>query len=237
MTPNLFWISPISASSQQYVKWYGIYRTANTADIKKMHIGDQLCHRFDQDGATVLNDNEAIGPNDNTLVTCKVADDQEGGLFNVTLRSTAGNPRQLDSLTEYTSDGKTPFQFRVVPKITSVSSNAGSLKGQDLEIKGFGFSSDKSTVNVDAGGRTCAVTSATSTLIQCRVQDGPTTTFDPATSAGQFVSGTGITFQRFNLANTGLSNSDVLRTKYLAGASYFDDKILQNGKLSELEVL
>jgi len=63
-TPNLFWTTPISATPQQFVKWYGIYRASNTADIKKMHIGDQLCHRFDQDGATVLNDNEPISPND-----------------------------------------------------------------------------------------------------------------------------------------------------------------------------
>lgn len=93
VTPNLFWTSPISASPQQYVRWYGIYRSANTADIKKMHIGDQLCHRFEQDGATVLNDDQPIDPNALVLVTCKVADDQEGGLYNLTLRSTAGNPR------------------------------------------------------------------------------------------------------------------------------------------------
>lgn len=127
----------------------------------------------------------------------------------------------------------------MVPKITAVSSNAGSLKGQDLELQGLGFSSDPSTVSVNAGGRSCKVTESSSTNIKCRVEEGATTSYDSSATAtpGQFVSGTGITFKKYNLTDTGLNYTEVFRAKYITNSTYFDDKLLLSGRMSELEEL
>lgn len=80
------------------------------------------------------------------------------------------------------------------------------------------------------------VKEASQSAVKCRVEAGETTQFD-ANIKGQFVSGTGVNFQYFNLMNTWLNYSDPFRTKFINEPSYFSDKVLNTGKMSELEAL
>jgi len=72
-----------------------------------MNIGDSLCHRFEQDSFTVLNDDTALDYNAWNFVPCQVAEDMTGGLYNLTLRTRAGYPRQYNYAWQLSADTKT----------------------------------------------------------------------------------------------------------------------------------
>jgi hypothetical protein len=71
-----------------------------------------------------------------------------------------------------TSPAGVPYSLAVTPSVASVFPNAGSLAGGTvISIRGSGFSPNISTLTVFAGGRTCAVLSATAELIVCRTEE------------------------------------------------------------------
>lgn len=80
----------------------------------------------------------------------------------------------MHSTRNLNADGSQAYQLLVVPEITEVSSNSGWNQGQTLTIKGRGFGFDTDTVDVTAGGLTCAVKSVKNDEIKCDVAAGTT---------------------------------------------------------------
>ncbi len=65
-------------------------------------------------------------------------------------------------------DNKEKFQFVVLPLVNSTT-QSGSINGQDLLIKGTGFSLNLVDVSVEVDGVACKVMSSTFTEIRCRL--------------------------------------------------------------------
>ena len=62
------------------------------------------------------------------------------------------------------------YDFRCIPQITAVGSNIGSPKGQILNIQGFGFSNNITSLKVIAGDYPCTVLTADLYSITCKVE-------------------------------------------------------------------
>lgn len=54
------------------------------------------------------------------------------------------------------------YEERIVPRITSMSSNSGSISGQLINLKGVGFSRALSSYNCTISGQNCKVKSVIS---------------------------------------------------------------------------
>jgi hypothetical protein len=90
-------------------------------------------------------------------------------LVTATIRSDeVGDTKRMPFFGAYTIDGK-GYDFACVPKITSISSNIGSVSGQVIVIKGSGFSNILAEVSVTADEIECKVISSTTNEIKCEV--------------------------------------------------------------------
>ena len=102
-------------------------------------------------------------------------------MHNFTVHSLVGDAeKDPDSFGFTLEDGKA-YGFRLVPEITKVSNNKGSINGQIITLDGYGFSKFSNEIKVKVGGVDCLIQSASLTSITCEVKETPDATA-PATS-------------------------------------------------------
>ncbi len=90
-------------------------------------------------------------------------------MVSATIRSDeVGDTKKMPFFGAFTIGGE-GYDFACVPKITSVSSNIGSVSGQIIVIKGSGFSNIPEEVSVTADEIACRVISSTVNEIACEV--------------------------------------------------------------------
>lgn len=70
----------------------------------------------------------------------------------------------------------------MLPIITSINTNEGSLKGNELVVNGSGFGIEKKIVQVFVGGKNCELKELDKYSIKCSLKEGATAT--PASNVG-----------------------------------------------------
>jgi hypothetical protein len=90
------------------------------------------------------------------------------------------------------------------------TTHAGSINGQELTIKGTGFSLDKADVSVSVDGVNCAVSESSFTEVKCKLAPKTTQSAKLVTNATlanlTYNSGVGFLYQRYNTGSISLAN-------------------------------
>lgn len=97
------------------------------------------------------------------------------------------------------------YEHTVLPAISSVSPSSGAMIGQDIVIKGSGFSLTKSKIAVSVDGVDCAVSASSLTEISCRVaakqpSNSAQLASNSASPVNNYLSGTGFKYERYNIS-------------------------------------
>lgn len=114
------------------------------------------------------------------------------------------------------------------------TTRSGSIEGQDLVIKGTGFSLNKTDVSVEVDGVKCAVTESTFTEVKCRLEKKTTQsanlTSNSATPTNTYVSGSGFFYQRYSVAS--ISPQTITKFKELLDTNKMNISTLQDSYVS-----
>ena len=95
------------------------------------------------------------------------------GFHTSVVHTLAGDAEKVPDFYVYRfTDGKR-FDFVCNPTIHNISNNVGSLKGQIINIRGYGFSENITDVKVVAQGVPCKVLETSLYEISCEVQESP----------------------------------------------------------------
>jgi hypothetical protein len=96
-----------------------------------------------------------------------------------------------------------PYEFVVVPTVSSVLPKNGSIIGEQMTIKGSGFpvnNKDKEKVKVTVDNTDCQIVQTSANEIRCNLEKKANTSskLNPAeTSASAYISGSGFKYLRF----------------------------------------
>lgn len=114
------------------------------------------------------------------------------------------------------------------------TTRSGSINGQDLVIKGTGFSLDKSDVSVEVDGVPCAVSESTFTQVKCKLARKTTQsanlTSNSATPTNTYISGSGFFYQRFSINS--ISPQTITKFKDLLETNKINASTLQDSYVS-----
>lgn len=126
----------------------------------------------------------------------------------------------------------------MLPAVSSVTPSSGALIGQDIVIKGTGFSLDKTKISVSVDGVNCAISSSTLTQIACRVASKqPTDSAQLSSNSGSpvnnYISGVGFKYYRYNIS--GLVNRNIGGFKAAVNAGSAELTLIESGHIAELE--
>lgn len=134
------------------------------------------------------NEAETLDPNAIISLKCLLPPDLEGGVFKIVeMQTSAGLATKKNSLNSLqlpydyrqgfvantiTSTSWEPYyNFRLIPTVSSVSSNIGSLLGQRLTVYGSGFSEKRERISVFlSSGETCEISSVELNQIHCTIK-------------------------------------------------------------------
>ena len=166
-TPQLAYMIPFAANPGDEINYYGKPVVSTSTDIDFIKIGDFRCDASDQ------NEFDAVTfSSGNNQAPCNVSTMLEAGYYPVTEKSknNTGYAKVLNTAYNFKFDGE-PYNFAVVPKISSISNNVGSSQGQIITVKGVGFSSSEQN-SVSVASIPCTILSQSSTEIQCELQAG-----------------------------------------------------------------
>jgi hypothetical protein len=137
-----------------------------------------------------------------------VAPDEAGGYYNVTEWVTPGYATKAARLEYGSISQNTSYEFIVQPTVTGLSSNTGGQAGQTLTINGTGFSINPAQVSVQVAGLPCTVVISSPYQVVCTVAPSPaSSTFGllPTTTTGTqvngFISGSGLSYTRYDITN------------------------------------
>lgn len=125
----------------------------DAGDFIGFWVGTELCDYFD-----IVQDTVPYGSR--ARMMCYQSKVQEAGLYNVSEHVVAGWSQKSPSLRK-ASLSNIYYEHTVLPAISKVSSNQGSIHGQQLVISGTGFSNNKNNLTVKVGGVNCEVISST----------------------------------------------------------------------------
>lgn len=132
-----------------------------------------------------------------------------------------------------TSNNKERFQFVVLPLVNDTT-RSGSINGQDLVIKGTGFSLNKTDVSVEVDGVPCTVSESTFTQVKCRLQKKTTQsanlTSNSAAPLNTYISGSGFFYQRYSISS--ISPQTITRFKDLLDTNKINASTLQDSYIS-----
>ena len=121
------------------------------------------------------------------------------------------------------------YQFVVLPLVNQRTSS-GSKYGQNLEIKGTGFSLDPSKLTVSVDGVKCDVSESTLISIKCRLAEKKAETSllstNSATPSNQYNSGSGFFYQRYNLSTINDISPRNIK-KLIDAGTLGEDKIIE----------
>lgn len=176
-TPKLYSVYPRSGSPTEFVKYMGIHRVTSLSDGStdptlfqvssvELKIGEKICTRIDLM-------EPPINANSLQPVTCNIANDAEGGYYNVTEWTTPGYAQKSTKMLYGSVSNQLSYEFIVQPLVKGVSAHSGGSQGRSISIQGSGFSTDINKISVTVAGLPCTVTSSSSTNIDCIV--GPDT--------------------------------------------------------------
>ncbi len=137
-----------------------------------------------------------------------------------------GYQRNHYNLMQFTSERK-PYTYKVVPQLVSVSTNKGSIWGNELLIQGNSFGEEKSQVKVQVGGVECRVNEVTNSWLKCSLRPD-----DQPLSTEKVQLPQGISYQKYNSKNTNTIRNSILND---AGNSIKAD-LLEEGNLGNFEI-
>lgn len=169
-TPYLYTVFPSVSfgGGGTLLNWYGTHRIINLGgdkdmgDVYGLYIGDSICNRFG-----IFQDD--IAPNSNQFIQCFQPALQKAGKYSLSEYLVPGRSASWDLSWKATFDNKERFQFVVLPLVNATTSS-GSIYGQDLVIKGTGFSPNTSEIKVSVDGVNCNVFQSTLTSINCKLE-------------------------------------------------------------------
>lgn len=124
---------------------------------------------------------------------CRISPDIPAGLYDVKMKNIYGTFKKTLSSKQSASVSKATYEFRAVPKISSVSSNVGSSKGQIIEIAGAGFTHNKTLVSASVGDKSCSILTSSPRKLTCLLSEGALST------PSAFVGNSGFKQYEFNL--------------------------------------
>ena len=204
-TPVIHALFPASAAAGSYINFYGVHRITslgdgnrNMGDVISMNIGDALCGRFDiVQGPISASAYETI--------SCHQAWVQEGGKYQVVEYLTPGYSTPGAKLRR-SSFLQENYHFAVLPAVYSLTPSSGGLAGQTININGTGFSNNASEIKVKVDENDCVVTASTISSITCDLQPrNPSVSSkldtNSSSQANGYFSGTGLKYQRYNIAS------------------------------------
>jgi hypothetical protein len=147
-TPYVYSVTPSVSygGSGTLLNFYGAHRIFNLGadkdqgDVYGIYIGDSLCSRF---GIT----QDQISPNGAEFIQCYQATMQKAGKYQISEHLFPGRSKSYPSSYKASLDNNDNFQFVVLP-LVNYTTHSGSINGQDLVIKGTGFSMNPVDVNV-----------------------------------------------------------------------------------------
>lgn len=98
------------------------------------------------------------------------------------------------------------FEFTTLPTVSSVTPNSGNLGGQEIKIKGSGFSRNKNNNSVSVDGNDCRITEVDEDEISCVLtkRNNSLTKVLPSnatTPKNPYASGTGVNYARYAYYN------------------------------------
>jgi hypothetical protein len=169
-----------------------------------------------------------------------VAPDEPGGYYNVTEWVTPGYATKAARLEYGSISQNTSYEFIVQPTVTGLSSNTGGQAGQTLTINGTGFSTNPAQVSVQVAGLPCTVVISSPYQVVCTVAPSPaSSTFGllPTTTTGTqvngFISGSGLSYTRYDITN--LSTKTVAGVQAALAANASSLPILEQGIKGDLQ--
>lgn len=166
-TPIINSVSPSVSygGSGTLLNFYGLHRIINLGadkdmgDVYGIYIGDSLCSRFGISQDSIL-------PNSAEYIQCYQATLQMAGKYEISEHLYPGRSKSNELINKATLDNSEIYQFVVLPLVNDTT-NSGSINGQDLFIKGTGFSLNKDDVKVTVDGVNCLVTESTFSEVKC----------------------------------------------------------------------
>ncbi len=147
-TPFVYSVSPSVSYGGKgtLLNIYGVHRISNLGadkdqgDIYGIYIGDSLCSRFG-----IFQDQ--IPPNGAEFIQCYQATLQKAGKYEYSEHMFPGRSTSYPLTYKASVDNNDKFQFVVLPLVNSTT-QSGSINGNDLVIKGTGFSMNPNDVSV-----------------------------------------------------------------------------------------
>jgi hypothetical protein len=156
-TPYLYSVSPSVSYGGEGTKlaFYGVHKIfdlgadKDMGDVYGIYVGDSLCSRFG-----IFQDQ--ISPQGAEYIQCYQATLQKAGKYSLSEHLFPGRSTSYPLTWKATTDNNDKFQFVVLPLVNQTT-HSGSKQGQDLLIKGTGFSMDPADISVEVDGVKCKV--------------------------------------------------------------------------------
>ena len=129
------------------------------------------------------------------------------------------------------------YHFVVLPMVNDTT-KTGSINGQDIVIKGTGFSPDITKISVSVDGVNCVVSESTLSEIKCKLEKKTTqnsilNTNINTNQKNAYESGSGFFYQRYN--NTLMSPRTIAKFKQMLDAGTIDQStLLDSGVRGEI---
>ena len=183
-TPMVYNVVPTEAAPGDIIAFAGRWMTNDWAKVTSAGLAGKLLEVL-RDDMTSLSKWNVYN------ISAQIGDNLHGDM-NPDILLTTGSAGffPLGKNFDLTGQG---YHFRVIGKIDSISSHAGSLLGGlELEITGAGFPTEQSLISIKTAGVPCTVSYADSHTLRCLTQAGTT----PAGST--FEGGAGVTRSMWN---------------------------------------
>lgn len=103
-------------------------------DVVKLQLGGDLCSRFDITQPNITNIYVS------SYIKCVQSNQQIAGKYNVTEKVTPGIANKAIAVRRPSLIRGEYFEYAALPTIDSISPSNGNLGGQNITIKGTGFS-------------------------------------------------------------------------------------------------
>ena len=165
-TPWILYINPTEACPGDEIAFVGRWETTDETLIVEAKIKQQQLN--------ILDPSPSLDYWGWYNVSAVINDNIHGDTTpNILLSSGLGNSAQVWIGTQYSSQG-TPFDFRTLARIDSISNNQGSSAGGlSITITGAGFPGNTSLYSIQADGIDCSVQSASYTTLVCQTNSNP----------------------------------------------------------------
>ncbi|KAM3142669.1 hypothetical protein pb186bvf_005328 [Paramecium bursaria] len=196
-TPILYQILINNLFPEQLILFqYSIW--AIDQQFSQFFIGQHLCEF-----------NQSLLSNYLTNYYCKVPQDVEGGLYNITIKAPSGIQYNRPESFQYHAITKQQYQVKVIPYINSISSNLASINGQVLVINGFGFTQFKEKIQLSITGQqiTYDVLDANETQIKVMVRN-----YSNDNNQNKYLQSSGLQYTKYKLSQSlAIQNCSYLR--------------------------